>query len=225
MNADVVGAGRVDVVLPCLNEELALPAVLRTLPAGCHALVVDNGSTDRSPGVAAELGASVVHEPSRGYGAAVDAGLRAATSEIVCFADADGSLDLAELAALVAPVRDGTADLAVGRRVPSARGVWPWHARAGNTVLAALLRRRGAPVHDIAPMRACRREALLTLGVTDRGLGYPLEMLIRAADAGWRVREFDVAYHRRAAGTVSKVSGSLRGTLRAVRDFGRVLRA
>ncbi len=212
----------VDVVLPCLDEAAALPGVLAGLPPGYRAIVVDNGSSDGSPEVAASLGAKVVHEPRRGYGAAVHTGLEAATADIVCFADADGSLDLADLPRLVSAVGH-RADLAVGRRVPTGPGVWPWHARAGNVVLASLLRSRGLPVRDIAPLRAADRRALLGLGVTDRAFGYPLELLIKAQRAGWRVREFDVRYGERAKGTKSKVSGSARGTLRAVRDFGRVL--
>ncbi|MDT7800502.1 MAG: hypothetical protein QOI78_3935 [Actinomycetota bacterium] len=212
----------VDVVLPCLDEAAALPGVLAALPPRYRAIVVDNGSADGSPEVAAALGAKVIHEPRRGYGAAVHTGLEAATADIVCFADADGSLDLADLPRLVAAVVDG-ADLAVGRRVPAGPGVWPWHARAGNVVLSLLLRTRGLPVRDIAPLRAADRRALLGLGVTDRAFGYPLELLIRAQRAGWQVREFDVRYGERAKGTKSKVSGSVRGTLRAVRDFGRVL--
>ncbi|WIY07387.1 glycosyltransferase family 2 protein [Amycolatopsis mongoliensis] len=211
-----------DVVLPCLDEAGALPDVLAGLPPGYRAIVVDNGSADGSPEVAASLGAKVVHEPRRGYGAAVHTGLEAATADIVCFADADGSLDLGDLPRLVTAV-EGGADLAVGRRVPTGPGVWPWHARAGNVVLARLLRGRGLPVRDIAPLRAADRRALLGLGVTDRAFGYPLELLIKAQRAGWRVREFDVRYSERAKGTKSKVSGSVRGTLRAVRDFGRVL--
>jgi glycosyltransferase involved in cell wall biosynthesis len=214
----------VDVVLPCLNEAAALPGVLCALPAGYRAIVVDNGSTDGSPSVAAEYGARVVREPRRGYGAAVHAGLAAATADIVCVLDADGSLDPRELPALVAPVRTGQADLGVGRRVPVARGAWPAHARAGNALVAALLRRRGVRVHDIAPARAARRTALLELGIRDRAFGYPLELLLRAAAAGWRIEELEVAYHRRAAGTRSKVSGSVRGTLRAARDMASVLR-
>ncbi|HEV7646727.1 MAG TPA: glycosyltransferase family 2 protein [Actinophytocola sp.] len=212
----------VDVVLPCLNEAAALPGVLAALPAGYRAIVVDNGSADGSPEVAAAHGATVVHEPRKGYGAAVHTGLEHARSEVVCFLDADGSLDPAELVALVAAVEEG-AQLAVGRRVPVRRGVWPWHARAGNLVLATILRRRGLPVSDIAPARAVRRRDLLALGVADRAFGYPLELLVRAAAAGWRVVELDVAYHPRAAGTRSKVSGSMRGTLRAVRDMAGVL--
>jgi glycosyltransferase involved in cell wall biosynthesis len=213
----------VDVVLPCLNEAAALPDVLAAMPAGYRPIVVDNGSTDGSPAVATAHGATVVHEPKRGYGAAVHTGLSLASTEIVCFLDADGSLDPAELVPLVAAVTGG-ARLAVGRRVPVSRAAWPWHARAGNRVLATIIRRRGLPVSDIAPMRAVRRADLLALDVRDRAFGYPLELLVRAAAAGWSVVEQDVTYRRRAAGTRSKVSGSVRGTLRAVRDMAGVLR-
>jgi hypothetical protein len=121
-------------------------------------------------------------------------------------------------------VRAGRADLATGRRRPVRRGVWPWHARAGNTVVLWWLRRRIAlPVRDIAPMRVCRREDLLALDVRDRRFGYPVELLQRAQRAGWRITERDVDYLPRAEGTRSKVSGSVRGTVRAARDFARVL--
>ena len=213
----------VDVVLPCLNEAAALPAVLAALPEGYRGLVVDNGSRDGSPEVAAAHGARVLRETRRGYGAAVHTGIEAATADLVCVLDADGSLDPVELPKLVEAVRSGAARMAVGRRVPTHRSVWPWHARAGNAVLAALLRRRKLPVRDIAPVRAFRRADLLALGVEDRGFGYPLELLLRAAAAGWPVAEFDVAYRPRAAGTRSKVSGSVRGTARAMRDMARVL--
>lgn len=213
----------VDVVLPCLDEAAALPDVLAALPAGYRAIVVDNGSTDGSPEVAAAHGATVVREPRKGYGAAVHTGLEHARTDIVCFLDADGSLDPAELVPLVAAVSGG-ARLAVGRRVPVGRGVWPWHARAGNQVLATILRRRGLPVSDIAPARAARRRDLLDLGVQDRAFGYPLELLLRAAEARWRVVELDVAYRPRALGTKSKVSGSVLGTMRAVRDMAGLLR-
>jgi glycosyltransferase involved in cell wall biosynthesis len=214
----------VDVVLPCLDEAAALPGVLAGLPAGYRAIVVDNGSTDGSPDVAARYGAKVVYEPQRGYGAAVSTGLENSTADFVCFLDADGSLDPAELPALVELVAGGSARLAVGRRVPVGRGAWPWHARLGNRVLATILRRRGLAVRDIAPMRAARRADLLELGVRDRAFGYPLELLIRAAAARWPVVELDVTYRPRAAGTRSKVSGSLRGTLRAIHDMAGVLR-
>ncbi|MGH3979683.1 MAG: glycosyltransferase family 2 protein [Pseudonocardiaceae bacterium] len=214
----------VDVILPCLDEATALPGVLARLPEGYRAIVVDNGSVDGSPGVAAEHGATVVVEPRRGYGAAVHTGLEAAIADLVCVLDADGSLDAAELPRLVGPVRAGRAELTVGRRVPAGRGAWPWHARAGNAVLAALLRHRGIAVRDIGPVRAARRTDLLALEVTDRAFGYPLELLLRAGAAGWRVHEIPVTYRPRTAGTRSKVSGSVRGTLRAARDMAAVLR-
>ena len=166
----------------------------------------------------------MVHEPVPGYGAAVHAGLLAATGEYVAFMDGDGSFDAGDLLPLLDDVRSGRADLAVGRRRPVARGVWPWHARLGNALVVWWLRRRiGMAAHDIAPMRVCRRDALLDLDVRDRRFGYPVELLQKATMAGWRVAERDVAYHPRAAGTRSKVSGSVRGTARAARDFWRVL--
>ena len=219
--------GSIDVILPCLDEAAALPGVLRALPPAFRAIVVDNGSTDGTPERAAELGAAVVHEPRRGYGAAVHAGLLAASSDVVAFLDADGSLDPGALPAMVALLEVGGlhgsgVDLVAGRRVPSGRGAWPWHARAGNVAIAALLRRRGVAVHDIAPIRVARRTALLDLGITDRGFGYPLELLVRAGAAGWRIAEVDVRYRPRSGGR-SKVSGSVRGTLRAARDMASVL--
>ncbi|WP_344137230.1 glycosyltransferase family 2 protein [Saccharopolyspora halophila] len=214
---------QVDVVLPCLDEAAALPGVLAALPPGYRALVVDNGSRDGSAGIAERHGARVVHEPRPGYGAAVHTGLEAATSELVAFLDCDGSLDPQELPPLVEQVRRG-ADLGTGRRVPVSAAVWPWHARAGNALIAALVRRRGLAVHDIAPMRAARRVELLGLGIEDRAFGYPLELLCKAAAAGWTVAELDVSYRSRAAGTRSKVSGSVRGTLRAARGMAGVLR-
>src|SRR5262245_18513860 len=157
----------VDVVQACLDEAAALPGVLAAMPAGYRPIVVDNGSTDGSPAIATANGAMVVHEPRRGYGAAVHTGLSLSSTEIVCFLDADGSLDPAELVPLVEAVAGG-AQLAVGRRVPVSRAVWPWHARAGNRVLATIMRRRGLPVSDIACMRAVRRADLLALDVRDR---------------------------------------------------------
>lgn len=209
-------------MLPCLNEAESLPGLLARLPPGYRPIVVDNGSTDDTASVAAAEGALVVHEPRRGYGAAVHAGLVAATAEYVCVLDADGSLPPEVLPTLVTAVADGRAELAVGRRVPVGRGAWPWHARLGNQLIAALLRHRGVPVHDIAPVRAARREQLLALGVTDRAFGYPLELLLRAVEAGWRLHEISVDYRPRTGGR-SKVSGSVRGTARAVRDMTAVL--
>jgi glycosyltransferase involved in cell wall biosynthesis len=211
----------VTVVLPCLNEEESLPGVLAAIPAGYRALVVDNNSTDETASVATRLGARVVAEPRPGYGSAVHAGVLAATTPIVAVIDADGSMDPGELPRLVAAL-DG-ADLVTGRRRPVPGLHWPWVARVGTVVMSWRLRtRHGLPVHDIAPMRVARREALLDLGVADRRSGYPLELLVRAAAAGWRVVELDVSYGPRTGGK-SKVSGSLRGSITAILDFWKVI--
>lgn len=213
-----------DVVLPCRNEAAALPGVLAGLPDGYAAIVVDNGSSDGTADVARVHGATVVVEDRIGYGAAVHAGVEAATAELVAVADADGSMDLADLVPLVAMVRRGDVTMAMGRRRPTGRGVWPWHARLGTYLVIRRLRRAsGLAVRDLAPMRVCRRADLLALDVRDRRFGYPLELMVKAARADWEVGEIDVAYRARAAGTKSKVSGSLRGTVRAARDFARVL--
>ncbi|WP_406442123.1 glycosyltransferase family 2 protein [Streptomyces sp. NBC_00631] len=213
----------VDVVLPCLNEAAALPWVLGRIPAGWRALVVDNGSTDGSADIALAHGATVVHEARRGFGAACHAGLTAATAGIVCFCDCDASLDPGLLVPFVREVLDGDADLVLGRRRPQGRGAWPAHARAGNLALARILRRRtGLRLHDLGPLRAARREALLGLDLDDRRSGYPLQMVVRASDAGWRITEHDVAYLPRAG--TSKVTGTWRGTWQAVRDMSRALR-
>jgi glycosyltransferase involved in cell wall biosynthesis len=212
-----------EIVLPCLDEAQALPAVLRRLPRGWPVLVVDNGSTDGTAVVAAAHGARVVVEPQRGYGAAVHTGLENAREDLVAFLDGDGSLDPDVLPGMASLVDSGRADIAVGRRVPDSPGVWPWHARAGNAVIAALLRRRGIPVHDIAPIRVAHRQALLDLKIADRGFGYPLELLLNAGEQGWRIDERPVAYSRRAGGR-SKVSGSVKGTFRAARDLTGLLR-
>lgn len=213
-----------DLVIPCRDEAAALPGVLARVPAGMRVIVVDNGSRDGTAEVARSLGATVVHEPRPGYGAAVHCGVEAATAQFVAVLDGDGSMDPRELLPLLEEVRSGRATMACGRRRPAARGVWPWHARAGNALVLAWLRRRTRlTVGDIAPVRVCRREDLLGLGVRDRRFGYPVELLVRAQSAGWELSEHDIAYHLRTSGTRSKVSGSVRGTLRTARDFAKVL--
>ncbi|MFD4986110.1 glycosyltransferase family 2 protein [Streptomyces sp. NPDC058374] len=220
--ADPTAPVRADLVLPCLDEAAALPWVLGRVPDGWQAIVVDNGSTDGSAEVARALGARVVHEPQRGFGAACHAGLLAATAPYVCFCDCDGSLDPALLPGFVARVAAGESDLVLGRRRPQSRGAWPAHARAGNLALSRMLRSRtGLRLRDLGPMRAARREALLGLGLTDRRSGYPLEMVVRAADAGLKVTETDVPYLARTGR--SKVTGTWRGTWHAVRDMRAVL--
>ena len=212
----------VDVVLPVLDEAEALPHVLAAFPPGFRPLVVDNGSTDGSAQIARAHGATAVAEPRRGFGAACCAGLQAAGSEVVAFMDCDGSLDPRELARVTGPVADGTADLVLGARAAEP-GAWPAHARIANRVLTLMVRRRAGILTDIGPMRAARRTELLELGLRDRRFGWPLEMVLRGADAGWRIEEVPVSYRPRQGGR-SKVTGTVRGTLLTTADMLRAMR-
>jgi glycosyltransferase involved in cell wall biosynthesis len=210
-----------DVVLPVLDEVDAIAWVLERMPAGYRPIIADNGSTDGSAELARHLGAEVVEARPRGFGAACWAGLQAATGEVVCFMDCDGSLDPKDLPAVVGPVEGGQADLMLGAR-RNRRGAWPVHARLANRWLASRVRRRyGYDLTDLGPMRAARREALLDLSLVDRRSGWPLEMVLRAGNAGWRVEE--VAVGCRARKGRSKVTGTVSGTLQAVRDMRRQL--
>jgi glycosyltransferase involved in cell wall biosynthesis len=214
----------VDLILPCLDEAAALPWVLTRLPAGVRAVVVDNGSTDGSAEIAARLGALVVPCEVRGYGAACHAGLEASTAAVVAFLDADASLDPRQLVRVTAPVLSGQIDLMLGRRRPVSSSVWPWHLRLANAELSRRVRRRtGVQLKDLGPMRAARREALLGLDLHDRRSGYPLETVVKAADAGWRIAEVDVDYLPRSGR--SKVTGTPLGAARAVLDMSKVLSA
>lgn len=211
-----------DVILPVLDEAEALPGVLMRMPAGYEPIVVDNGSSDGSAEVAAGLGARVVSEPTRGFGAACAAGLAAARSDVVCFMDCDGSFDPGQLPLVAEPVIAGTVDLMLGAR-RAGPGSWPLHARLANRVLALELRRRcGLRLRDIGPMRAARVQDLRALEIRDRRFGWPLEMVLRAADANWRIEEVRVDYAPRLG--QSKVTGTMRGTARAVGDMAKVLR-
>jgi glycosyltransferase involved in cell wall biosynthesis len=211
-----------DVILPALNEAAAIGWVLQRIPPGYHPIVVDNGSTDATPDLARAAGAQVVHQEIKGFGSACWAGLQAATSDIVCFMDCDASLDPIALPLLVGLVERGDADLVMGDRIAE-RGAWPIHARVANRVLAAEVRRRTKlRIGDIGPMRAIRRQALLDLNMRDRRSGWPLEMVLRAAHAGLVVKTVPVAYHEREGR--SKVTGTVKGTIRAVKDMGGLLR-
>nr|WP_211658875.1 glycosyltransferase family 2 protein [Phytoactinopolyspora halophila] len=213
----------IDVILPVLDERDAIPWVLGRIPPGYHPILVDNGSSDGSADVAAACGARVIHEGRRGFGAACFAGLTAATAPVVCFLDCDASLDPRDLPVVVEPITTGAADLALGARQP-ASGALPPHVRIANRYLAHQVQRNcGARVSDIGPMRAARREALIALDIADRRSGWPLEMVLRAGHAGWRIVERTVPYRPRIGN--SKVTGTVRGTVQAIRDMRAQLRA
>jgi glycosyltransferase involved in cell wall biosynthesis len=214
---------RIDIVLPCLDEAGALPWVLARIPSNCRAIVVDNGSTDGSGDVARHHGAMVVDCSDRGYGAACHAGLEAATAEYVAFCDCDGTLDPRELTRMLTAL-ERDADLAICRRRPVSRAAWPWPARLANIELARRVRKRtSARIADVGPLRIARRAPLLALNIADRRSGYPVETVVRAADAGWRIVQVDVEYRERIG--QSKVTGTVRGSWRAFRDMSAVLSA
>lgn len=211
-----------DLILPCLNEVEALAWVLDRVPAGVTPIVVDNGSTDGSADLAHRLGAQVVACEQRGYGAACHAGLEAATAEFVAICDCDASIDPGAVLKFSQPVFSGEADLVVARRRTAERGAWPLHARVANGVLAWRVRRTtGVVLHDIGPLRVARREALVSLEQQDRRSGYPVETVLLAARAGWRIVERDVTYRPRVGR--SKVTGTFRGTAQAIADMSAVL--
>ena len=213
-----------DVIVPVLNEAAALPSLLAAMPPGYRPVVVDNGSTDGSGDIARAAGATVVTEPRPGFGSACWAGLVAADPDdgVVCFIDGDGSLDPGDLPLVAQPVLAGRADLVLGARRPTAASAWPRHARLANAALAFELRRRtGRPLRDLGPMRAARRDALVALGLRDRRFGWPLEMVLRAAEAGWRIEERPVPYRPRTG--KSRVTGTVLGTARTARDMARLL--
>lgn len=165
----------------------------------------------------------MVIESQPGFGAACYAGLCAATADLVCFMDCDGSLDPLDLPLVAGPISHRSAGLTLGARI-SQQGAWPWHARLANRALALELKRRsGVRLTDLGPMRAARREDLLELGLQDRRFGWPLEMVLKASAAGWEIKEVPVPYLPRKGG-VSKVTGTLRGTVRTISDMGALLR-
>jgi glycosyltransferase involved in cell wall biosynthesis len=181
-------------------------------------LVVDNGSTDQTAARAAAAGAEVVSEPRRGYGRACWAGVTAAEeSDLIVLMDGDRSDQPAELERLLRPLLAGEVDLVIGSRTlgnPEPGSLTPQQV-FGNRVAALLLRALfGVRVTDIGPFRVIRRQDLLSLGMREMTYGWSVEMIARGARAGLRIREVPVTYRKRAGGE-SKVSGNLRGSVRA----------
>ena len=208
-------------MLPCLDEVDGLRWLLPRVPPGIAVILADNGSTDGSVQIARDHGATVVDVPHRGYGSACHAGLLAARADIVVVMDADGTLDPAQLDRVLDPVRDGRLDLVVGARRPVRRGAQPWHLRLANRALAArLATRTGVRLHDLGPVRAARRRAVARPRPAGPTLGLPGRD--RGQGGGRRLAD------RRGAGSTttsasgrSKVTGTPRGIVQAVRDMTR----
>ena len=213
---------RVDVVIPAFNEERVVGEVVASIPRPpVHRVVVaDNNSRDATAAVAAAAGAIVVPAPRQGYGSACLAGLDWLRGheppEVVVFLDADGSDFAEELPSLLAPIAEGRADLVIGSRVLGRRerGALLPQARAGNLVACALIRLLyGHRYTDLGPFRAVRWAALERLGMGDPDFGWTAEMQVKALRHRLRVAEVPVSYRKRVG--VSKITGTVSGTLRA----------
>jgi len=209
----------VAVVIPALNEAQSLPLVLEDLPTVGEVFVVDNGSTDATPRIAADLGAVVIDEPRRGYGQACQAGIQAAAGhglEVVVILDADHSFDPAQIHLLVAPIFSGEADMVLGdRTLTQEAGALLPQQRVGNRVATELIHRvTGHPYRDMGPFRAIRTESLLAMQMEDPNYGWNVEMQIKAVRQGLRILEIPVLCRARQAGS-SKISGSVRGSVQA----------
>ncbi len=210
---------RVAVILPALNEEKSIAAVLDAIPRELQPdlIVVDNGSTDRTAELAAAHGARVVCEPRRGYGAACLAGLAALRDpEVIVFLDADRSDDPGLLPLLVTPILEDCADLVIGSRMLGERepGALPPHSRFGNWLAGRILTHLyGQPTTDLGPFRAIRWTTLQQLHMSDRGFGWTMEMQAKAARLKARTVEVPVPYRTRIGR--SKITGSLKASVQA----------
>lgn len=210
---------RLAVIVPALNEEQSIGLVLDAIPAELapDIIVVDNGSSDRTPEVAAAHGARVVSEPRRGYGSACLAGIAALRSpDVVAFLDADLSDDPALLADLVAPILQGRADFVIGSRMLGERepGALPPHTVFGNWLAGRILTcLYGQPSTDLGPFRAIRCSALQRLQMADRGYGWTIEMQAKAARLRIPTVEIPVPYRKRLGR--SKITGTISGSTKA----------
>jgi len=210
------------IVIPALNEEDALRHLLPEIPQtfARWVIVVDNGSTDETASVAQSAGAVVVKEAQRGYGRACLSGFQKACelgAELVIFMDGDGSDDPADLTLMLKPIWEGRADFVVGSRVSknAEPGAVPPQARLGNWLVSGLIRLRlGTHVHDIGSFRALPCSVLETLEMREMTYGWPVEMVVKAARAGYRIAEVPLHYRLRSHGR-SKVAGTIKGSVKA----------
>jgi glycosyltransferase involved in cell wall biosynthesis len=208
-------------IMPALDEALVVGDLVRRVPRETVAeiVVVDNGSTDATATVARGAGARVVSEPRRGYGAACHAGVAALPrdADVAVFMDADGSQRPEEIPQVLAPILAEQADLVLGAR--NLEGGHPRHAAAGTRLVARFVAWRwSAPITDFGPLRAIRVDLLERLRMRDRASGWPVEMVVKAAALGARIVEVPVSHGPRLGGR-SKVSGTVRGTIRAGYGF------
>jgi len=216
---------RIDVIIPAFNEEKSIAHVLAEIPADLvrEVIVVDNKSTDQTSAVARAAGATVLREERPGYGYACLRGMAhcfgrpaAEQPDIVVFLDGDYSDYPEEMPQLVAPIAQGTADLVIGSRALGQReaGAMLPQQIFGNWLATTLLRYiYGVHFTDLGPFRAIRATALQQLSMADKTYGWTVEMQLKAAKQGLRTAEVPVRYRRRIG--VSKVSGTVRGTLGA----------
>jgi glycosyltransferase involved in cell wall biosynthesis len=210
---------RISVIIPTRNEAEAIARVLSDIPAGIvnEVLVVDGNSSDGTPEIAAKLGARVLHEPRQGYGRACLTGLaNASAPDIVVFLDGDYSDRPAELPLLLAPLLNGTADIALGSRLKGRRlrGAMPWHSVFGNRLAASLIGvLYGIKITDLGPFRAARADVLRRLSLEQTTYGWAVEMILKGALQGFPIVEIPVSYHPRIG--KSKISGTVRGTIGA----------
>ena len=217
----------VTVIIPALNEAESIGRVLAAVPAGGvdEVIVVDGGSSDATVAIAQASGASIVHEPRRGYGRACAAGVAAAKGDVVVFIDADGADDPCQIPDLLSPILAGRADMVLGSRLAGeiASGAMPWHQQMGNQFAAWLIRRLyGLALTDLSPFRAVGRELLQGLAMEEMTYGWPTEMIVKAARRGWRVVEMPAHYRPRFGGR-SKISGTARGTVLATYHILRTI--
>ncbi|MEJ2727469.1 MAG: glycosyltransferase family 2 protein [Deltaproteobacteria bacterium] len=210
---------KITVVIPAFNEEQAIAEVVRAVPADRvhEVIVVDNGSTDDTASQASSAGARVIFEPRPGYGFACLTGAKAAAgADMIVFLDGDHSDDPGQLQAIVGPLIDGHADLVIGSRIGGTleKGAMPLHGRLGNRFIVLLLQLLyGVDITDIGSFRAIKAQTLYDLDMQQMTYGWPVEMVVKAARNGLRIKSVPINYRRRIG--ESKVTGTIRGTLLA----------